>query len=83
MNDSNILFQGRLFRVERAVQTTPDGQCHMCGPCASCDLPRFCRPIGLIPAPKKLPTAPKGVEEGRFALAALLSSPPLLAISLQ
>ena len=26
---NKILFQGRLFRVERAVQTTPDGQRHL------------------------------------------------------
>jgi ADP-ribose pyrophosphatase len=29
MNDTKILFQGRRFRVEQAVQTTPDGSQHV------------------------------------------------------
>ena len=29
MSNSDILFQGRLFRVERAVQTMPDGSRHL------------------------------------------------------
>jgi ADP-ribose pyrophosphatase len=29
MSDSNILFQGQRFRVERAVQVTPDGARHL------------------------------------------------------
>ena len=28
MNEPDILFQGKIFRVERAVQTTPDGVEH-------------------------------------------------------